>query len=156
SRTPLWLRERGLEAPTETAEQSALFYVTRHYRLRHGESFPGFRIPIVASLDYLSVLVFPGDNGHFQISLALSAGDPYGRRLLSAEAFERFLTEVPLAIPWLERSAPVGEPLSMGVAGNCRRALLHGGRPFVTGLALQGDACMQTNPTTGRGISVAL
>jgi 2-polyprenyl-6-methoxyphenol hydroxylase-like FAD-dependent oxidoreductase len=155
SRTPRWLRAAGVAMPAESVQSCGFFYLSRHYRLRAARSFPTTRVPIVAPLDYLTVLAFPGDNRSFQLSVAVAAEDPYRRRLRDPEAFDRFLAAVPLSAPWIERGEPLDEPHSMARIENRWRRLVAGGRSVVAGLVLLGDAAMQTNPTTGRGVSAA-
>jgi 2-polyprenyl-6-methoxyphenol hydroxylase-like FAD-dependent oxidoreductase len=155
SRTPRRLAGGGVTMPAESVQACGFFYLTRHYRLRTGSSFPTTRVPIVAPLDYLTVLAFPGDNGCFQLSVAVAAEDPCRRQLRDPEAFDRFLAAVPLSAPWIERGEPLDEPHPMARIENRWRRLVTDGRPVVAGLVLLGDAAMQTNPTTGRGVSAA-
>ncbi len=151
-----WLREIGAAPLSECAQGSGFFYVTRPYCLRPNQSFPRTDIPIVAPLDYATFLAFPGDNDRFHLSLSVCVDDPVRRRLLDPEVFERVLENIPMARPWLERGRAVGEPEPMGRIENRRRRVVRDGRPAATGFVLLGDAACQTNPTTGRGISLAL
>jgi flavin-dependent dehydrogenase len=149
-----WLRNRGVELAGEH-HASRHIYLTRHYRLRPGRSFPPFRVPVVAALPYATVLAFPEDNGHFQISIQLHGSDPARRVLHAADRFDGFLQEVPLVAPWLDAGEPVSDPLPCASVGN-RKVSLWSGAPVVTGLLLVGDAAAHTNPTAGRGVSLAL
>ncbi|MFZ5638796.1 MAG: NAD(P)/FAD-dependent oxidoreductase [Pseudomonadota bacterium] len=149
-----WLRSRGVELAGEN-HASRHIYLTRHYRLRPGRCFPPFRVPVVAALPYATVLAFPEDNGHFQISIQLHGSDPVRRALHEADRFDGFLSEVPVVAPWLEAGEPVSEPLPCASVGN-RRVSLWRAAPLVTGLLLVGDAAAHTNPTAGRGVSLAL
>lgn len=156
SGAPGWLRAAGARPLDETRQPCGFFYITRHYRLRRDASFPTTAIPIVAALSYLTVLAFPGDNRRFQLSIAVSIDDPLRRRLMHGQIFDRFLAEVPLTRAWLERGVPLTEPEPMAGIENRRRSLVRDGAPVVSGFLLLGDASVQTNPTTGRGISLAL
>ncbi|MEU6217664.1 FAD-dependent oxidoreductase [Streptomyces sp. NPDC047022] len=151
-----WLAEAGLGTPRETAQPCGFFYLTRHYRLRPGCSFPSTTVPIVTELDYGTTLVFPADNGTFQLSATVAVDDPYKHRLREPETFTRFLQAVPATAEWCERGVPLDEPAPMGRLENRRRSLLDmDGRPVAAGLVMVGDAALQTNPTFGRGVSLA-
>ncbi|MEU0005709.1 FAD-dependent oxidoreductase [Streptomyces sp. NPDC006314] len=151
-----WLTAAGLAAPRETAQPCGFFYLTRHYRLRPGCAFPSTTVPIVTELDYGTALVFPGDNDTFQLSTTVAVDDPYKHRLREPEIFTRFLQAVPSTAEWCERGLPLDDPAPMGRLENRRRTLLGtDGRPVAAGLALVGDAALQTNPTFGRGVSLA-
>ncbi|MEU6476618.1 FAD-dependent oxidoreductase [Streptomyces sp. NPDC047017] len=157
-RTPLarWLAEAGLGTPRETAQPCGFFYLTRHYRLRPGHAFPSTTVPIVTELDYATTLVFPGDNGTFQLSTTVAVDDPHKHRLREPEVFTRFLQAVPSTARWCERGVPLDEPAPMGRLENRRRTLLGAdGTPVAAGLVMVGDAALQTNPTFGRGVSLA-
>ncbi len=149
-----WLRSRGVEL-ANVNHASRHIYLTRHYRLRPGRCFPPFRVPVLVALPYATVLAFPEDNGHFQISIQLHGSDPARRSLYVADIFDGFLGEVPVVAPWLEVGEPVSDPLPCASVGN-RRVSLWRVAPLVTGLLLVGDAAAHTNPTAGRGVSLAL
>jgi flavin-dependent dehydrogenase len=151
---PRWLAAHQIELQT-FADPSQFFYLTRHYRLRPSCSFPTVRIPIILALDYASVLAFPEDNRHFQLTVQLLRGDPTRRALRAATTFDRFLAEIPSMAPWLEAGEPLGDPDVVGTVGNGRR-LTFFGKPLVTGLLLVGDAAFHTNPSAARGVALAV
>jgi flavin-dependent dehydrogenase len=155
SHVSTWLSLLGARAPFEQRVACGFFYVTRHYRLKPDAEFPSTAIPIVVPLPYITVLAFPGDNRSFQVSVTVSEHDPYRKRLLDPEVFERVVSNLPIGAEWLPRGIPRGAPLAMGKIANCRRSLLVDGAPVVAGFGLLGDAALQTNPTTGRGVSCA-
>jgi 2-polyprenyl-6-methoxyphenol hydroxylase-like FAD-dependent oxidoreductase len=152
---PRWLAECGARAPSESTQGCGFFYVTRHYRLRAGASFPSTRLPLVAPLDYATALAFPCDRNLFQLSLALATEDPHRHRVRDARTFDRVLAAIPLTAPWVERGEPIDEPRPMAGIRNRRRRLVDERGPVAAGLVLLGDSALQTNPTTGRGISLA-
>jgi 2-polyprenyl-6-methoxyphenol hydroxylase-like FAD-dependent oxidoreductase len=155
SQVERWLRDIGARPPVQTAQPCGFSYLTRHFRLREAMSFPRATVPIVAELDYATALVFPGDNGCFQLSTTVGAHDPLRHRLRDPQTFGRFLASVPALRPWLERGEPTGDPLPMARLENRLRRLVDAAGPVVTGLVLLADAAMQTNPTFGRGVSLA-
>ncbi|MFI6491071.1 NAD(P)/FAD-dependent oxidoreductase [Streptomyces sp. NPDC050564] len=157
SRVAHWLAAAGLPAPQETAQPCGFFYLTRHYKLRPGHAFPSTTVPIVAELDYGTALVFPGDNDTFQLSTTLAVDDPLKHRLRDPDAYGRFLASVPRTAEWTDRGTPLDDPSPMGHIENRRRSLRDDlSRPVAAGLVLVGDAALQTNPTFGRGVSLAL
>ncbi|MGA5038905.1 NAD(P)/FAD-dependent oxidoreductase [Streptomyces capoamus] len=156
SRLARWLAEAGLGTPRETSQPCGFFYLTRHHRLRPGRTFPSTTVPLVTELDYGTALVFPGDNDTFQLSATVAVDDPLKHRLRDPEIFTRFLRSVPATAEWLEAGVPLDDPAPMGRLENRRRTLLDAaGRPVAAGLVMVGDAALQTNPTFGRGVSLA-
>lgn len=147
---PRWLAEIGHPAPAAVRQKCGYFYITRHYRLREGQSFPDLEVPLVTPLSYLTVLAFPADSGHFQLSIAVAVSDPYRHRLRDPVIFDRFLWSVPMTAPWLERGMPLGDPEPMARIENCWQK-----PPALDGYVQLGDALMQTNPTMGRGVTFA-
>lgn len=155
SRVDRWLAGIGARSPVETAQPCGFSYLTRHFRVREGHAFPVARVPIVAELDYATALVFPGDNGRFQLSTTVGAHDPLRYRLREAEVFQRFLESVPAMRAWLACGDPTDEPRPMARLENRLRRLVDDSGPVVCGFVLLADAAMQTNPTFGRGVSLA-
>lgn len=150
-----WLAAVGAQGPAERSQACGFFYVTRHYRLRAGASFPTTRLPVVAPLDYVTALAFPGDNRTFQLSLALADQDPQRHRVHDARTFDRLVAAVPLTAQWSERAEPMEEPRAMAGIRNRWRTLCGEQGPVVGGLVLLGDAAIETNPTAGRGVALA-
>jgi len=154
SPVPRWLAAHDISLQT-FSDGSHFFYLTRHYRLRASHAFPTIRVPVVATLDYTSVLAFPEDNGHFQLTVQLARTDPTSRALRETATFERFLAEVPLMAPWLDAGEPIGAPEVFATVGNGRRQTCSD-RPLVTGLLLVGDTAFHTNPSAARGVALGL
>jgi flavin-dependent dehydrogenase len=151
-----WLRVHGIVLRGVVAHTSRFTYITRPFRLRPGRRFPDMRVPLIAGLDYATVLAFPEDAGHFQLTVMLSVDDPCRRALRDGRTFDRFLARVPLAAPWLAAGDALDEPQLVGGVHNRWRRLVDGRRALVAGLVLLGDAAIQTNPTAARGIALAL
>ncbi len=155
SRAARWLVEVGGRSPAEIAQPCGFSYLTRHYRLRNGRAFPTTKVPIVAELDYATALAFPGDNGRFQLSTTVAVHDPLRHQLRDLGSYQRFLEAVPLTAPWVECGEPTDEPRPMARIENRWRRLVDDRGPVVAGFVLLADAAMQTNPTFGRGVSLA-
>lgn len=68
---------------------------------------------------------------------------------------DRFLRRVPLTAPWMEAGEPIGGISMVANIANRRRRLVDDDGPIVGGLVALGDAAMHTNPTLGRGTSMA-
>jgi 2-polyprenyl-6-methoxyphenol hydroxylase-like FAD-dependent oxidoreductase len=62
---------------------------------------------------------------------------------------------LPTLAPWRAAGDPLDEVHALGRIDNRRRALVDDKGPVVTGFALLGDAALHTNPTFGRGVSLA-
>lgn len=155
SSSATWLTGIGAAPPRETAQACGFSYIAQEFALGAGRSFPELRAPVVYELDYATVLAFPGDNGRFHLSTTVAAKDPLRTRLLDRDVYLRFLSSVDPVGDWLYDATPVGRPLPMAGLENRYRSLDAGG-PVVTGFVHLGDACLQTNPTFGRGVSLAL
>jgi 2-polyprenyl-6-methoxyphenol hydroxylase-like FAD-dependent oxidoreductase len=100
-------------------------------------------------------MAFPADNGYYSLTTNMSIHDPLRLAIRDGAAFDRFIAAVPLLAPWVERGAPVSEPEPLTRIDNRRRKLVDDRGPLVTGMALVGDAAVHTNPTLGRGVSLA-
>lgn len=151
-----WLTAIGGAPPRETVQSCGFSYIAQEFALDAGGRFPSLRAPVVHELDFATVLAFPGDNGRFHLSTAISSHDPVRTRLLDRPVYLRFLASVARVRDWLDGATPVGGPMPMAGLENRRRSLVADGAPLVTGYAMVGDACVQTNPTFGRGVSLAL
>jgi flavin-dependent dehydrogenase len=152
-----WIAEVGAADPPTSVHQLGLQYLTRFYRLRDGADYPSTAVPLRDDLGYLFALAFPGDNATFSVSLACFVDDPLRRAVADPNGFERALGIIPLTRPWLD----VGEPISAvhpmaRIENRWRRLVDANGTPLVGNLILVGDSSIHTNPTFGRGISLAL
>lgn len=154
SATPAWLAAIGAQPPVELSEDSGFTYYGRFFRSDDG-SVPPHRAPALSAVGSISLLCLPSDNGTWSAVIATAADDAPLRRCRQLEAFERVFGAFPAHAHWLE-----GEPISDVelISGTLDRQRIFAvdGRPVVTGLLTIGDAWTCTNPTLGRGISMAL
>ena len=158
-RSPLakWVDEHGVAELPTTTEPIGLQYYTRFYRLHDGSEFPPTPAPIVARLRYLNALAFPCDNRTFSLTLACFVDDPVRRALADRGAFERVLSSIPVTAPWVHAGAAISRVHAMArIENRWQRLVNTDGLPLVGGVALVGDSSMHTNPTFGRGVSLAL
>ena len=150
-----WLVQAGSRPVPEQRQACGFTYLTRWYRLRHGQVFPDVVPPASARLPYMAVIVCPADRGWLSVTLSLSEQDPFRRQLRVGDNFDRVAREVPVSLSFLERSKATTEPLPFGNIANQRRSLVDEDGPLFCGYLLVGDSSMHTNPTQGRGASLA-
>jgi 2-polyprenyl-6-methoxyphenol hydroxylase-like FAD-dependent oxidoreductase len=155
SRTPRILAAHRLRSLPEVAQACGFLYISRHFRLRSGADYPSVEIPIIANLGWATAMAFPGDRGTFSLLTVVAAIDPLRRPLTTEEGFSRFHGTTALTAPWLAAGEPISDIRTMARVDNRYRRLVDDAGPIVTGMVLLGDAAMHTNPTAGRGLSLA-
>ncbi|MCU1358899.1 MAG: hypothetical protein JWN99_188 [Ilumatobacteraceae bacterium] len=156
SALPDWLAAVGARPPIDQTQQCGFFYATRYYRVRPACSTPVTRIPASVALDYATVLPVGADNGTFSITATLSTDDPHRRRITEPQFFTEFLQRVPWAAQWLAVGDPISDVATMSRIENRRRSIVDDDGPIIGGVVSLGDAALHTNPTLGRGMSLAL
>ena len=156
SAVPAWLAAVGAREPVDHVQPCGFSYLTRFYRTKPGCEQPPTRIPAAVPLDYANVIAFGADNGTYSVTLTLSTHDPYRLRPRDPDCFEAFLRMVPAAKQWVTAGDPIGAISTMSRIENRRRNLVDADGPVVGGLVAIGDASLHTNPTLGRGISMAV
>lgn len=150
-----WLPQAGSRSLPEQRQACGFSYLTRWYRLRKAERFPDVVHPVSVRLPYMTVLAAPADRGWFSVTLTLSEKDPLRHRLRDGDCFDRVAQAVPASAAFVERGVAQTAPLPFGNIANQRRSLLDDKGPLVRGYLLVGDSSMHTNPTLGRGTSLA-
>jgi 2-polyprenyl-6-methoxyphenol hydroxylase-like FAD-dependent oxidoreductase len=130
-------------------------YVSRYYRLQPGRDYPRLDTPIMAVLDWARAMAFPADNGTFALLTTITAQDPLRRTLCTDDGFARFHTAVPAIAPWIHAGRPISKLHAMGRLENRYRRLADSDGPIASGVVLLGDSALHTNPTAGRGTSLA-
>ncbi len=160
SRVPDWLEAVGARRPAFEFGECALIYNTRHYQLRPGhvapERQPGQGAVIATILPYAVALLFPSDNDTVQLSIGSLAEDRPMKAARHAAAFDAFARCIPALGPWLEVLEPISGVWSMSAPRNVLRHDVVDGTPVAVGLLAAGDAVCNTNPSFGRGMSLAL
>ena len=111
---------------------------------------------ILANLDEFTVGIWGGDNDTMQLAIAPLIEDRRFRVLKHAEVFTSVLRTLPTFAAWLEALEPISGVFPMAGLHNTLRRLVVDGAPVVTGLHAIGDSVCTTNPTLGRGLSLAL
>jgi hypothetical protein len=107
-------------------------------------------------LDEFTAGIWAADNGAMQLAVAPLGADHRFKTVRHPRVFEAVLRSVPTYATWLEVLDPITDVFPMGAVHNSLRRLVAGGVPVATGLHALGDAVCTTNPTLGRGLSLAL
>ena len=158
-RTPIdrWLEEIGVRPTATCSAEGGMAYFSRHYRIRPGTDLPGRSTTrIVAGLDEFTLAFFGADNGTMQVAIVALAADHRFRNVKHPEVFTAVLRTVPVCAAWLEVLEPISAVYPVAGPPNSLRRLVVDGAPVVTGLHCIGDSICTTNPTFGRGLSLAM
>jgi hypothetical protein len=132
-------------------------YFSRHYRVRRAVELPGpVTTRIVVGLDEFTVGIWGADNGAMQLAVVPLASDHRFKTLRHPKVFEAVLGTVPTYAAWLDVLDPITDVFPMGAVNNTMRRLVVGGTPVATGVVAIGDSVCTTNPTLGRGPTLAL
>ena len=132
-------------------------YFSRHYRIRPGRQRPGGPTTrIVAGLEEFTLAMFGADNSVMQLAIVPFAADRRFRQLKDPDVFTAVLRTIPACAAWLEVLDPISPVFQMTGPRNTLRRLVVDGVPVVTGLHAVGDSVCTTNPTFGRGLSLAM
>lgn len=158
-RSPIdrWLGEAGARPTATWQSECGLAYFSRHYRLRQAADLPGLPTTrIVAGLEEFTVGIWGADNGTMLLAVVPLAADRRFRALKHPEVFTAVLRTVPACAEWLDVLDPISGVFPMAGLHNTMRRLVVGGVPVAAGLHAVGDSVCTTNPTFGRGLSLAL
>jgi 2-polyprenyl-6-methoxyphenol hydroxylase-like FAD-dependent oxidoreductase len=151
---PRWLEAVGARRPAEELEDSGFVYYGRYFRSADGSVPPGLG-PLLQHHGSISTLTLPADNGTWGVGIIASAGDAPLRALRHVDRWEAVMKSLPLQAHWVD-----GEALSEGVDVMAKiedrwRGFSVDGAPVATGVLAVGDAWACTNPSVGRGASLA-
>jgi 2-polyprenyl-6-methoxyphenol hydroxylase-like FAD-dependent oxidoreductase len=150
-----WLTAIGAPAPIEEVEDSGFIYYGRHFRSGDG-SVPAMLGGLLTAAGSVSLLTLPADNGTWGLGIIVSAGDAALRGLKDTARWTEVARSFPTVAHWTD-----GEPLDDGVVVMAKiedryRRFVVGGRPVATGVVAVGDSWACTNPSLGRGATLAL
>ena len=152
-----WLKDIGAAPAATWSADCGVAYYSRHYRIRPGSQLPGPPTTrIVAGLDEFTLAVFGADHDAMQVAIVPLAADRRFRPVKEPDVFTAVLRTIPAAAAWLEVLEPISPVFPMTGPRNTLRRLVVDGRPVVTGLHAIGDSVCTTNPTFGRGLSLAM
>ncbi|MGH2883046.1 MAG: NAD(P)/FAD-dependent oxidoreductase, partial [Solirubrobacteraceae bacterium] len=154
SQLPRWLEAAGARPVPEEVEDAGFIYYTRYFRSRGG-ALPRFKAPILTAVGTFSVLTLPCDAAMWSVTLVICAGDRPLKRLRHPDLWTALVAACPQHAHWLDGDPVTGVLPMSGLVDRHRRFVVSG-RPVATGIAAVGDACVCTNPTNGRGMSLGL
>ncbi|MET1256296.1 hypothetical protein [Aliikangiella maris] len=158
-----WL-EKMTDKPFLKDEQLCnTIYISRHYRLRNGQSellFKGNRnYSYGTDLGYIRFNLFPNEKGYFSICILIHERE---KELFDAlkmpELFHKACLSIPEIAPWLEsdKSVPVSEPLYFRGMKNRWNIFVENGSLRVKNFYAVGDSHVMTNPWAGKGCAYAM
>jgi hypothetical protein len=110
---------------------------------------------LVQGFDEFTVALFGTDNDTMQLAVAPLAADRRFRTLTNPDVFTAVVRTIATYRDWLAVLDPISTIFQMVAPRNHLRRLVVEGSPVVTGLHAVGDAVCTTNPTFGRGLSLA-
>jgi len=152
---PDWLQSEGIQIAVEESP-AGILYFTRHYRLRDGAEEPvRDGTPGAGDLGYIKFGVFPADNRHFSVTLAVPEIETALRlAIVKPEIFDAICAEIPGCARWTDkaRSESAGQVFAMGNLRSVWRQY----QPHVLNFFAIGDAAVRTNPLYGRGCSAGV
>jgi 2-polyprenyl-6-methoxyphenol hydroxylase-like FAD-dependent oxidoreductase len=152
-----WLTAIDARPSHTSAAECGLAYYSRHYRLRTKVDLPGLPTTrIVAGLDEFTVGIWGEDNDTMVVLIAPLAEDKRFRGVHDPDVFTAVLRTIPVYSGWLDTLEPISPIYPMGGLHNTLRRLVVDGSPVALGLHAIGDTVSTTNPTLGRGLSLAL
>jgi 2-polyprenyl-6-methoxyphenol hydroxylase-like FAD-dependent oxidoreductase len=155
SPTPRLFARHGLRPPAEVGQECGLLYISRYYRLKPGAELPTTDVPVMVSLGWATAMAFPADRRTFCLLAIVAAIDPVRKELATEAGFARFQASMPPMAAWLHAGRPIADIHTMARVDNRYRRLVDASGPIAGGVLLLGDAAMHTNPTAGRGVSLA-
>lgn len=155
-----WLAEAGVPVAADEAESCDITYYTRYYQMLTdvppGPLNRGFGAG--GLWNHYTAVLFLGDAGTFSISIGVLPEDAPMKALRHEPAFTAALRATPLLAGWVAPGAsePISPVYAMGGLDNCIRGVATTRQTPVLGLFHVGDAAGTTNPSYGRGVSLAL
>lgn len=156
SPVPALLESIGAPKPLEQSEDSRFIYYSRFYSRRAGGDYPDSYTASLQPLGSISMLTLPGDNETWSTTLYATTADKAMRAAKEANTFERIVRAVPSKVSWVEGDSLVEEVNVMAGISDRQRSVIRDGRPVATGVVPVADAWACTNPSLGRGLSMAL
>lgn len=151
---PAWLEAAGARPLVEEREDSGFVYYGRHYRAGDGR-IPELLAGVSQDYESVTILTLPADNGTWSTAFVTSASDAALRGLRDPARFDAALDLFPAAAHWCHGEAISGIDVMAGLEDRWR-SLVVDGNPVATGIVAVADAWACTNPSLGRGASMAL
>jgi len=147
-----WLTAAGARAPFTDASDGGFTYYTQYFS---GPQLPEMLGPPVVEIGSITLLVLPGDNQTWSVTVFAASADTALRTLRDPDRFAAVVRACPLHAHWLNGEAITGVLPMAGILDRYRRLVVDGA-PVATGVVTVGDSWACTNPSAGRGISIGL
>jgi 2-polyprenyl-6-methoxyphenol hydroxylase-like FAD-dependent oxidoreductase len=156
-RSPLpgWLASIGAPPTHDEVGASGFMYYGRHFRSADG-SHPPLLGATMQHYGSISILTLPADNGTWAVGIVVSSSDNELRALKDPRRWAKVVQAHPMVAHWLHGQPMQDDVSMMARLEDRRRKLVVESRPLVTGAVSVGDSWACTNPTVGRGASIAL
>lgn len=148
-----WLADLGAGRIDEEQEDSGFVYYGRHIRSEDGAPF----VPAPVSVPYgsISLLALPCDHGTAGVGIVATSRDTALRPLRDPKVWDSVVRRLPVG-DTIVGAEPISDHVFMGGLEDRWCRLCPGGIPAVTGAVVVADAFSATNPSLGRGITLAL
>ncbi len=147
------LRGQGVTM-LEDQRDSGIWYLTRHYRIKPGHTYPDvFGLPGAQFADF-TVGALPADNGYFTVTFQVYREDKaLAAALRDPQHFQKICAATSQVAPWVDpaRSEPAGKVYGFGQMDSYWRNTVINGTPSVLNYYCVGDSCVRSNPKYGRG-----
>jgi 2-polyprenyl-6-methoxyphenol hydroxylase-like FAD-dependent oxidoreductase len=154
SALPTWLTAAGARPVREERADHGFVYYGRHFRSASGE-LPPLQEVYRHNYDSVSVLTLPADNGTWSVTFIAAARDKALRALRDPDRWRAAVSLYPLVADWADAEPISGVDVIAGIEDRRRRLVTDDG-PVATGIVSLGDAWACTNPSLGRGTSMAV
>jgi 2-polyprenyl-6-methoxyphenol hydroxylase-like FAD-dependent oxidoreductase len=154
SRLPALLADHGARPVHEDAEDLGFIYYTRYFRSPDG-ALPEYRAPLLTPFQSFTLLTVPADNGTWSVTVYVSAGDRAMKGFRDADAWTALLRACPAHAHWIDHE-PVTDVIALGGVVDRYRRFMAADEPIATGVLAVADAWACTNPSLGRGMTLAL
>jgi 2-polyprenyl-6-methoxyphenol hydroxylase-like FAD-dependent oxidoreductase len=109
----------------------------------------------VVPYEQFTAVLFCSDNRAVQTAVVPLTEDRRFRRLGDPDVYDAVLRTLPTHEQWMPALEPISPIHQMVAPHNTLRRLVADGMPVATGLLPIGDSICTTNPTFGRGLSLA-
>lgn len=156
-RTPVGEWVESLGTPVErSAESDGFTYFSRWFH-RHAGEAPEVNDIFGGMAPGLLAVMFPGDGDVIGVALVGSAQDRTLRRLRDPDRYMSVARSFPLLQPWVDPTVadPITDVLPMGAIQNRHLRLRTDETAGPAGIINTADSAVSTNPSLGRGISIA-
>jgi 2-polyprenyl-6-methoxyphenol hydroxylase-like FAD-dependent oxidoreductase len=158
-RSPIdrWLAAIDARPTISRRDECGLAYYSRHYRVVDPDARgTASTTRIIVAADEFTAGIWGGDNGWMVMAVAPLVEDKRFRNLNNPEVHADVLRTVPVFAGWLDKVQPISDIYAMGGLHNTLRRAVFGGAPVALGVHGVGDSVCTTNPTFGRGLSLAM